>query len=55
MAEVALGAGATSLAVAFLDEAIRLRQAGIKVPILVLGSTRAEDSKVACCSTICSC
>lgn len=47
VAEAALGAGATSLAVAFLDEAIRLRQAGIKVPILVLGSTGAKDAKVA--------
>ncbi len=47
VAETALGAGATSLAVAFLDEAIRLRQAGIKAPILVLGSTGARDAKVA--------
>ncbi len=47
VAEAALSAGATSLAVAFLDEAIRLRQAGIKVPILVLGSTRAQDARVA--------
>ena len=47
VAEVALRAGATSLAVAFLDEAIRLRQAGIQAPILVLGSTRAKDAKVA--------
>ena len=47
VAETALNAGATSLAVAFLDEAIRLRHAGIQAPILVLGSTRARDAKVA--------
>ena len=47
VAEVALNAGASSLAVAFLDEAIRLRQSGIQAPILVLGSTRAKDAKVA--------
>lgn len=38
--------GATRLAVSMLDEAIQLREIGIKVPILVLGYTepsRAED------------
>ncbi len=47
VAEAALDAGATSLAVAFLDEGIRLRELGIKVPILVLGSTRACDAPIA--------
>ncbi len=48
VAETALEAGATYLAVAFMDEAIALRKKGIKAPILVLGATRAED--VLCCS-----
>ncbi|WP_455675537.1 alanine racemase [Pradoshia sp.] len=47
VAEAALAAGATSLAVAFLDEGIRLRELGISVPILVLGSTRACDAPIA--------
>lgn len=38
-AEAALQAGADYLGVAFLDEAIRLREAGIEAPILVLGHT----------------
>ena len=47
VAKAALDAGATSLAVAFLDEGIRLRELGIDVPILILGSTRASDAPVA--------
>ena len=47
VAKAALAAGATSLAVAFLDEGIRLRELGIEVPILVLGSTRACDAPIA--------
>lgn len=45
VARVALSAGAQCLAVATLDEAVRLRQRGIdkKVPILVLGATRPSD------------
>ncbi|SDX33504.1 alanine racemase [Marininema mesophilum] len=37
VSEAALEAGATDLAVAFLDEAIALRKAGITAPILVFG------------------
>ena len=47
VAKAALDAGATSLAVALLDEGIRLRELGIKAPILVLGSTRGSDAPVA--------
>jgi alanine racemase len=47
VAETALAAGATYLAVAFMDEAIALRNKGIKAPILVLGATRPEDVQVA--------
>ncbi|MEI4832410.1 alanine racemase [Bacillus sp. FJAT-53711] len=43
VANTALAAGATRLAVAFLDEALVLRRAGIKAPILVLGPSRPED------------
>lgn len=43
----ALKAGADVLAVAFLDEAISLRNKGIKAPILVLGAVPAEYVKVA--------
>ncbi|MDN4594610.1 alanine racemase [Polycladomyces subterraneus] len=39
VAKTALEAGATHLAVAFLDEALELRNAGIEAPILVLGYT----------------
>jgi alanine racemase len=47
VAKTALRAGATYLAVAFLDEALALREKGIKAPILVLGASRARDVKVA--------
>ncbi len=47
VARTALHAGATHLAVALLDEAIELRQAGIKAPILILGRIRPEDVVVA--------
>jgi alanine racemase len=46
-ARTALKAGAGGLAVAFLDEAISLRENGIDAPILVLGATRAEDAYLA--------
>jgi alanine racemase len=46
-ADAAIQAGATMLAVAFLDEALSLRRKGISVPILVLGASRAEDVNVA--------
>lgn len=42
-ARTAIRAGASYLAVAFIDEAILLRKKGIKVPILVLGASRPED------------
>ncbi|MCM3444678.1 alanine racemase [Metabacillus halosaccharovorans] len=47
VAESALHAGASMLAVAFIDEAISLRQQGIKAPILVLGAIRAADIEIA--------
>lgn len=47
VAEAAIEAGATWLGVALLDEAIALRKAGIKTPILVLGWTRPEDVSLA--------
>lgn len=47
VAKTALEAGATCLAVAFIDEAISLRHGGIKVPILVLGASRPTDVELA--------
>lgn len=47
VARVALEAGASYLAVAFLDEAIALREKGITAPILVLGASRPEDTPIA--------
>ena len=45
--EEALASGADSLAVAMLDEAIVLREAGIQAPILVLGFTPARSVEIA--------
>lgn len=42
VAKTALQAGASALAVALLEEAIRLREAGITAPILVLGRVAPE-------------
>jgi alanine racemase len=47
VAKVAIKAGATFLAVAFLDEALALRKGGINEPILVLGLIRPEDATLA--------
>ncbi|SFM29912.1 alanine racemase [Gracilibacillus orientalis] len=47
VANAALEGGATRLAVAVLDEALRLRRGGIKVPILVMGWIRPEDAEIA--------
>lgn len=47
ISEAALEAGASYLAVAFMDEAIALRNKGINAPILVLGATRATDAHIA--------
>lgn len=47
VAQAALEAGASMLAVAFMDEALSLRGKGISVPILVLGASRPEDASVA--------
>ncbi|MGX6446369.1 alanine racemase [Neobacillus sp. K501] len=47
VAEAALEAGAVYLAVAFMDEAIALRNKGIQAPILVLGASRPEDVQMA--------
>ncbi|WP_335872371.1 alanine racemase [Bacillus sp. 2205SS5-2] len=46
-AKTALNSGARGLAVAFLDEALSLRENGITAPILVLGATRPEDVHIA--------
>ncbi|MFY4776725.1 alanine racemase [Metabacillus sp. RGM 3146] len=46
-AEAALSSGASMLAVAFLDEALSLREKGITAPILVLGGSRAADVQTA--------
>ncbi|KUP04880.1 alanine racemase [Bacillus coahuilensis p1.1.43] len=47
VAKAALQAGANGIAVAFLDEAINLREHGVTEPILVLGATRPEYARVA--------
>ncbi|GAA0322022.1 alanine racemase [Bacillus carboniphilus] len=47
VAQTALESGADFIAVAILDEAIALRQKGVKAPILVLGATRPTDVQVA--------
>jgi len=47
VAKAALRAGASSLAVAFLDEALALRNGGITSPILVLGAVRPSDIEIA--------
>ncbi|MFZ3590198.1 alanine racemase [Bacillus sp. DJP31] len=47
VAKTAIEAGASYLAVAFLDEALALRKSGIKEPILVLGVIRPEDATLA--------
>lgn len=47
VARKAIESGATSLAVALLEEALVLRQAGINVPILVLGRVAPEYTQVA--------
>ncbi len=50
VAKAALGAGADWLGVAFVEEGLALRQAGIKAPILVLGTTREPEAiEVAVC------
>ncbi|MCK8625133.1 alanine racemase [Apilactobacillus xinyiensis] len=43
VAEIAKQAGASGFCVAILDEALELREAGFKDPILVLGISRVED------------
>ncbi|MEK4876005.1 alanine racemase [Bacillus sp. FSL W8-0102] len=47
VAKAAIGAGADYLAVAILDEAISLREANIKAPILILGYTSPNAVKTA--------
>lgn len=46
VAKTAISAGANSLAVALLDEALELRQKGIEAPILILGWIRPEDAQI---------
>ncbi|TFB13232.1 alanine racemase [Filobacillus milosensis] len=52
VAEAALEAGATRLAVAVLDEALRLREKFTDVPILVMGWTGPEYAKIAASNNI---
>jgi alanine racemase len=47
VAKTALEAGASYLAVAFLDEALALRKKGVTAPILVLGACRPSDINIA--------
>ncbi|MBA4536834.1 alanine racemase [Bacillus aquiflavi] len=47
VAKTALEAGATRLAVAFMDEALSLRNNRIEAPILVLGASRPKDAHLA--------
>ncbi|QDP39150.1 alanine racemase [Radiobacillus deserti] len=47
VAKRALKAGATGLTVATLDEALKLREAGITAPLLVMGWSRPEDAAIA--------
>ncbi|WP_243292531.1 alanine racemase [Bacillus sp. FJAT-47783] len=47
VANAALRAGASRLAVAFLDEALALREKGVTVPILVMGAARPSDIGIA--------
>ncbi|WP_171038154.1 alanine racemase [Aquibacillus sediminis] len=47
VAKAAIQAGASRLAVALLDEAVKLRDHGITVPILVMGWVHPEDVSVA--------
>lgn len=47
VARAALGAGAGMLGVAFLDEAVQLREAGITSPILLLGYTPPQSVEAA--------
>ncbi len=47
VAEAALGAGASSLAVALVEEGAVLRKAGIDAPILLLSEPRLDDIEIA--------
>lgn len=47
IAQAAIQAGAIGLAVSSLDEGIRLREAGIVAPVLILGAIEVEDTCVA--------
>jgi alanine racemase len=47
VAKKALSSGADALAVATLDEAIELRQGGVKGPILAMGLSRTSDAPLA--------
>lgn len=47
VAQIALEAGATGLAVSSLDEGIHLRKCGIQSPILILGAIEVEDTVIA--------
>lgn len=47
VAKAALDAGASALAVALLEEAVELREAGFKAPVLVLGWVSPQDAQIA--------
>ena len=47
VAKAAIEAGIHQIAVAFVDEGIELREAGVTVPILILGYTSVEAVKAA--------
>ena len=47
VSKAALEAGAHGLAVATLDEAIRLRKSGLDAPILLMGTSRPSDAGIA--------
>ncbi len=52
VAEIAEKAGATGFCVAILDEALQLRQAGIRLPVLVLGIIDPECAQLAASENI---
>ncbi|KGX86567.1 alanine racemase [Pontibacillus litoralis JSM 072002] len=52
VAKTALASGAQALAVSLLDEALKLRKAGISAPILVLGWVRPCDAPLAAAHNI---
>lgn len=52
VSRAAIKAGASSVSVAILDEAVQLRMGGIEVPIIVLGYTSPEQAELLACWNI---